>query len=358
MVSQFQERGSGAHKASSSQTTATARAPNGVGDTGLLTRLEAHERQLLESLQGLEARCRSMETLSHRLEEVALATRMVAFNAAIEASRAQAKGGAFGVVADEVGALAARAGEATRELTQELKRVFEQSSAALERAQAFDTAFTALRSDLGATAPSTGSTATRAPSPTPGSAPAPRPPRPRPPATASRPAPQTPQAVESPIGPPQPVEPAEQPAPARNNTERFRAGEDLVFEPQKMSTGFRSLDEQHERLIRSLNHLNRMCQEGKALDEIEKILDFLGNYVAEHFAHEEQIMSEHNCAKALINQTQHKMLVRKYTEWRKTYDQSGGSLAMVKELNHYLRKWLVNHICGTDACLKKVRKKA
>ena len=75
--------------------------------------------------------------------------------------------------------------------------------------------------------------------------------------------------------------------------------------------------------------LDRPCSEGKGREEIDKMLDFMGEYVVDHFSHEEGVMIKHRCSVSGKNKRAHENLLQKYTTWRKDYDASGASLAMV-----------------------------
>jgi hemerythrin-like metal-binding protein len=129
----------------------------------------------------------------------------------------------------------------------------------------------------------------------------------------------------------------------------------LRFNPETMGTGFGNIDNQHKKLIGAINQLERSLLAGHSREQLEPLLDFLGNYVAEHFSLEEKLMAEHHCPTASKNIEAHRKLVQKYTEWRANYDTSDGSFEQIQILHRFLTEWLVGHICAIDTCLKTCR---
>ena len=83
------------------------------------------------------------------------------------------------------------------------------------------------------------------------------------------------------------------------------------------------------------------------------MLDFMGEYVVDHFSHKEGVMTRHYCSVPSNNKSNDQNLFQKYTSWRKDYEASGASPAMVRELHSSLKDCLVSHIKMTDSCLNK-----
>jgi hemerythrin-like metal-binding protein len=128
----------------------------------------------------------------------------------------------------------------------------------------------------------------------------------------------------------------------------------LVFDPVTMGTGVESIDEQHQQLIDAINDLEKAVIEGYGDEKIRPLLDFLGDYVAKHFAHEEKIMAEAHCPTAQRNLDAHQKLVQRYTSWLQSYERAP-SAEKILDLHRFLTQWLVSHICGVDSCLKTCR---
>lgn len=57
-----------------------------------------------------------------------------------------------------------------------------------------------------------------------------------------------------------------------------------------LSTGVRSIDDQHKELFDKINNLLAACREGKGKEEVAKVMKFLSDYVIDHFGTEEGYM--------------------------------------------------------------------
>jgi len=262
--------------------------------------------QIGSRLQNLEAESRKINEVAEVISSIAKQTLMVSFNASIESARASEQGAAFAVVATEVGELARKvqtASESVSQLTDEnyraLSDIRNATNQLLQGLEGVREDGKALNREFSRLA--VGSSGSGGKS---------------------------------------------------NDFGSAEKSEELVFDPETMATGVSSVDHQHRKLIDAINQMERFCREGRALDEIKGLLDFMGKYVVDHFSHEEKEMERLQCPVASKNKQQHAMLVEKYLEWRKAFDQSGGSLSMVYELHAFLKEWLINHICRTDRCLK------
>lgn len=138
---------------------------------------------------------------------------------------------------------------------------------------------------------------------------------------------------------------------------RSASGQGLVFDSTTMTTGEKSVDDQHRTLIDMLNGLERACHTGAGKEEISRTLDFLAKYAQDHFKHEEGVMARCQCPIAETNIEAHRQFVKKYVDWRKQYDASGASLKMVLDLHTFLRSWLVSHIAKIDTQLRSYASK-
>lgn len=57
-----------------------------------------------------------------------------------------------------------------------------------------------------------------------------------------------------------------------------------------LSTGVRNIDDQHKELFDKINNLLAACREGKGKEEVAKVMQFLSDYVIDHFGTEERYM--------------------------------------------------------------------
>ena len=130
-------------------------------------------------------------------------------------------------------------------------------------------------------------------------------------------------------------------------------GPRLVYDAAVMGTGVERVDQQHRQLIDMINGLETSIHAGAGPQEVKHHLDFLANFVVEHFREEEGIMASHKCSATHKNLAAHKSLLEKYTHWRREYDgPKGGKVSQLAELHLFLNTWLVSHICKIDTCLR------
>ena len=119
------------------------------------------------------------------------------------------------------------------------------------------------------------------------------------------------------------------------------------------------IDEDHRKLVNLVNELHTATSEGRGMEIVDKILDALIEYTAEHLQREEAQMAEVN----FPNLEQHKMGHVKFIEnlrnLQKKYE--NGSITVASQLSTILRDWLSLHIRRSDKELlefmKKTRKK-
>jgi hemerythrin len=119
-----------------------------------------------------------------------------------------------------------------------------------------------------------------------------------------------------------------------------------------MGSGVDSIDDQHRALLDALGDLLCATQQGRARDEVLGMIDFLEGYAANHFAHEETVMSAQRCPVACANKRAHAAFINNLATMRADYEQHGATPAVTEQIQKNLINWLSAHICGCDARLK------
>lgn len=119
-----------------------------------------------------------------------------------------------------------------------------------------------------------------------------------------------------------------------------------------MRTGVDSVDEQHRELISKINELHRAELSGAQLDDIRKILNFLGRFVATHFHHEEQCMEERQCPMKRDNRKAHVQFLNSYRELVASFSGDSDPDEVAVEIKRMIAHWLVTHICQVDVSLR------
>ena len=125
-----------------------------------------------------------------------------------------------------------------------------------------------------------------------------------------------------------------------------------------MTTGVPQVDNEHKELFRQVASLNQAMREGKGRHEIGKILDFVGNYIVSHFAHEEKFMEDYRCPIAAANKAAHNQFIDKFKELQNRFESVGATSVLTLEINDTLRNWLVQHILQIDTQLLAYTKTA
>lgn len=129
--------------------------------------------------------------------------------------------------------------------------------------------------------------------------------------------------------------------------------EDFVrWDEERMATGIPSIDAQHKELIARLNALHRAHVLGSDMDEVKRMLKFLGEYADTHFQHEEALMEERRCPNRGENRSAHARFLHEYREMVSLYSLDPDTDQMEAEIKSMVARWLTTHICRVDLALR------
>lgn len=120
----------------------------------------------------------------------------------------------------------------------------------------------------------------------------------------------------------------------------------LITWSNMLSTGIGEQDNQHKKLIETINRLNDAMHAGKGAEVLGKVLSELVNYTVFHFGYEEKLMGEHGCVDTPTHKAEHAKFVNTVGDFKKKFD-SGNAVISVEIMN-FLRDWLTKHIMKTD----------
>ena len=121
-----------------------------------------------------------------------------------------------------------------------------------------------------------------------------------------------------------------------------------------LETGHPVIDDDHKKLIASLNELDAALQRGAGKEQVVPLIAFLNHYAREHFAREEAHMARVQCPSAAVNARAHKDFVAKLDGWLAKL-QAGPSLSLVLDVHRETSQWIRAHILSVDCKLRGCR---
>ncbi len=118
-----------------------------------------------------------------------------------------------------------------------------------------------------------------------------------------------------------------------------------------LATGNATIDEQHQELFARADALIDAMLQGKAADEVARLVGFLRDYCRDHFALEEQLMTRANYPLAPSHAQAHRYFEQRFHELERTLAEKGPNAKLVLDFKDLVRGWLVSHIGAVDAKL-------
>lgn len=119
----------------------------------------------------------------------------------------------------------------------------------------------------------------------------------------------------------------------------------LTIWDESISVHIPHIDLQHQELIGWINSLNEAIANGEGEQKVASVLKKLIDYVAEHFAQEEQLMISYNFPGLGKHRQEHDYFVKKLNLIQSEF---AAGVAMGSHTYNFLIDWLICHIKGTD----------
>ncbi len=116
----------------------------------------------------------------------------------------------------------------------------------------------------------------------------------------------------------------------------------------QLSIGIKEIDQQHQELFISINDLLQAMHEGKGKDEIQKVMEFLDDYVISHFGMEEKYMDQYNYPDIGRHKEQHQSFTTNYNDIKRALETEGPSSTLVIQTQRKLSDWWLGHIATVD----------
>jgi len=125
---------------------------------------------------------------------------------------------------------------------------------------------------------------------------------------------------------------------------------------QDLATGIETIDNQHKEIFKRVNSLLDSCKQGKGKQAVGDVLNFLEDYVVEHFAAEENIQVHYSYPEYSAHKAMHAMFIEDVAKLKAKFEKEGPSLTTVLETDRIVVDWLVKHIKKVDKALAEFLK--
>ena len=114
-----------------------------------------------------------------------------------------------------------------------------------------------------------------------------------------------------------------------------------------LETGNATIDQEHRELIRAVNKLLYACSEGKGRASMNETIQFLNQYVNQHFSHEEQLQKQSGYSGLAAHKAFHEKYKQTLKEITAGISVSGPTIGGLGKLNGHIGV-LISHISTED----------
>lgn len=116
----------------------------------------------------------------------------------------------------------------------------------------------------------------------------------------------------------------------------------------ELATGMKKVDDQHKELIKMVNDLHDALSKGKGKEIVGKTINFLSDYVVDHFKTEEKLMLDYNYSGYLIHKSQHEQFIKEFGDLVKEVNAATAASFLAIRVQRSIVQWLINHIMNVD----------
>jgi hemerythrin len=121
----------------------------------------------------------------------------------------------------------------------------------------------------------------------------------------------------------------------------------LIWNDQ-LSVGISAIDDQHRELIERINDLTSIILKGENKEKILEFINFLDNYVTNHFANEEALMLKADYPDIVSHIREHATFITRLDTFKKHFEANGHSPELSFDTQKWLYGWLISHISKKD----------
>lgn len=122
---------------------------------------------------------------------------------------------------------------------------------------------------------------------------------------------------------------------------------------EDMKIGVPNVDSQHQGLIDFANKAAALSNANPSREDMKECLDFLGNYVIQHFTDEEELQIESKYPRFLQHKAIHSEFVETFKSLYAEFQANGPSDALSYALNNSVSDWIITHIKKEDIAFGK-----
>jgi hemerythrin len=125
---------------------------------------------------------------------------------------------------------------------------------------------------------------------------------------------------------------------------------------KKYSTGDEEIDYQHQTLFEFLNQFELQLKTQRSEQILREALDFMEDYMQEHFSFEEVCMMKWQCPASEKNKESHRKFSAAFADFKNRLENEGFKDALLNEVHTTVHDWLTGHILHVDAHLRNCTK--
>ena len=125
---------------------------------------------------------------------------------------------------------------------------------------------------------------------------------------------------------------------------------------QALAVGVPLIDSQHQELFENIDKLLKACNEGRGKEYVDQIVQFLQDYVVNHFGQEESYMQQYSYPAYTAHKEQHTKFIESFLKLKEKLEVEGVNTTSTIYINKIVVDWLQDHINKTDKALGKFLK--
>lgn len=125
-----------------------------------------------------------------------------------------------------------------------------------------------------------------------------------------------------------------------------------MFWKDKYRLGVEVIDQEHMELFQRVEAFMKVLRSSQSWEEkvgqVNETLEFMKNYVVEHFSHEEAYQKKIQYPGYEAHKKKHDEMVQYVAQVSEQYEKSGFDEQLMQQFGGRLLAWLVNHVAAED----------